>query len=456
MSHSLAKAWDAIANLRRSQPKPRVNRVLATDPETNTFTVEVEGAEPLSGISSAPQFLPAPGDMVRLTMYGGVPVYEPSGLVGVDTSNVGNLAGLNVTDDPRIMGENFTSHLDRKSQIVAWTAFWNPTGPTTDEIGMVEIAFQAKPGHVYAIHAVGMLPDVTGGGDDHIVPFLLRATFDGTPPNISSSYLMGSTQVRSRFDLYPWENTTASIHAMHFEPLSASGRTVRVMVSIVKPPGATYVDIYGDPALSRRYFWAEDLGRTPGDTGQVNTGGGTVSTGTPPPPPPPVNAKIDGESVFDATWVSNFRGNLSYVDFAEAYQGYDQGTGGNGNMRSFIGFPDMAGPLAGATIRYVRVWLWYGHWYNGGGGYPLIGFHTNASKVLTPTGQYADVVAQPLLGRGAGGWFDVNPGWGDLIRDGVVKGIALGPGPDNGAQYYGRANGPGQANAPRLAIGWTK
>lgn len=374
----------------------------------------------------------------------------------IDLNGIAAFNGLSVTGDPRFQGELLSVLLGAKAQIVAWTSFWSATGPTTDEIGMIEIGFQAKPGHAYALHATGLIPDASGGGDDHIVVFRIRATFDGSAPNVSSSYIMGSGQGRTRYDLSPWENPVVNVHGMHFESATGAGSTVRALLTIVRPPTATYADIYTDNTISRRYFWAEDLGKTPGDTGQINTGGGTRSAGQPPTPPVPPNAKVDGESIFNATWVSNFRGNLSYVDFAEAYQGSDQGSGGNGNLRSFIGFPDIASALAGGALRYIRVWLWYGHWWNNSGGLPVIGWHSNLNKVTTAVGQDAAVITGPLIPRAAGAWIDLPVSWGNAFLAGTARGIALGPGPTTGAQYYGRANGPGQANAPKIAIGWTK
>lgn len=442
--------------LERAQATYIVATVTATDADTSTFTAVLEeSGQVLSGISAPAQFLPAVQDQVRLSVYGATIIYEPSSLTGIDPANVGNLAGLNVTDDPRIMGELFSTHMERKAQLAAWTNTINDPGQTNSELGIAELSFVAQKGHAYLVVATGLQPEIGGGGDNHTVPFNLRATFDGTSPLVSS-YLMGSSRVRTAFDLFPWENPTSTVMGMHHE--AVGGRTVRVGLSMAKPTAATYVQLVQDTYL-QEYMFVLDLGLTIGDTGQPNAMGGTLLSGA-VPPPPPSTVKTNGATQFVAGWMSNFQGDGDYVPYTQAWQGYSPRYPADGNMRAFLGgFRDennhsMATTLAGATIRYVKAFVWYSWWHYSNGGIPVIGVHTNDAQVFTPTGQGPDKVLGPAIGRNAGTWIDLPLTWGNWFRDSVAAGIALGPADSLDPTYAGSADTVN--HPPVIEIGWTR
>lgn len=375
----------------------------------------------------------------------------------IDQTGVANLAGLNVTGDARVGGVPLAGLLGDKANIEAWTFNWADPGATVDEIGMVELTFTAKAHHAYLLLAGGIVPDVDGGGDRHAVAVRVRATTDGTAP-VKTSPVKAIGTIETRYDAFPWENSTIPVIGLHHQD-SDTDSQIRTLLTIAKPPAATSVKLYTDFAgLGPRYYMVLDMGTAPGDSGQPNAGGGSLVVGQPPPAPPPAAPKVDGETIYNATWVSNFRGNGSYVDYDEAYQGYNPAYTPNGDMRSFLGFTeyDISVNLQGADLRYIRLWLRYGHWYRLDGGYPLIDLHGHQGQVFSPTGQFGKTVVGPWLGRGGGAWIDLPLDWAYGFKDGTYRGIALGPAGTTDGTFHGRANGPGQADAPKLAIGWTK
>jgi hypothetical protein len=372
----------------------------------------------------------------------------------IDQTGVGSFAGLSSTADPTFQGTKLSTRFDQKCQIVAWTFKWPSPGFTSNELGLVELSWQAKAGHAYLIQAWGLIADVDGVGDatETTVPFRFRATFNGATPT-TGSQLMAMGQATARFDSYPWENPTTSVMSLHH---AGTAQTVRYLLTIAKPTavGST-VKYWDDFTTVTPFMWVLDLGISPGDTGIKNTGGGTiVGTGTAAAPATP---KQDSEIILDCNWSQSYHGDTNaQLPYGEAYQGYNPAYP-LGNTRSFIGFPDMTAQLSGATIRYMKVYLWYGFWYRYDGGYPQVGVHANLTKPSTATGQLAlGPAPTPWVARGQGLWIDLPSSWWGGFQTGAHRGIALGPATSTDGGYAGRANGWNQPEFPRLAIGITK
>jgi hypothetical protein len=368
-------------------------------------------------------------------------------LVGnIDSAGVGNLTNLSTVGDPRFQGTLLSSMINERARGVAWTFdFVNP-GATTNEIGLTELDFLSQPGHCYAIFASGLQPDVNGV-DFTSCTFRVRMTLDGSIPTITSP-TQASTTVHSRFDGAPWEATQGTIIGLHREG-NPTSRTVRLLLTLNNGVGAASTALNTDNTFNPRAFFVVDLGVTTGDMGQPNTGGGALVGGGSTVPPA---VRRDGETVFLASWVQNF-GASGAMSFAECYQGFEAS---NGNMTSLIGFPDMTASLAGATIRYCKVWVYFQHWWFMDFGIPRIGTHWNLNNPGSLINLHNNQFDGPALGRGAGAWIDCPIQWGIDAQAGNVRGIQLGPGPTTDQHYYGYATGPAQVNPPSIAIGWTR
>lgn len=447
-----APLWSAIDRLKRDRVRYVEAPVTSVDPTTSTFSVTIAGEQDgreLSGIVTDPQTLPGEGDTVRLTVAGAQPIYHPTGIPAVNPDSVANFAGLNVTADPTFQGETLAEKLARKAQVVARTQNWANPGSTTSELGMIELSIQTIPGHRYEIKADGMVPDVAGA-DDQTVRWFMRYTTNGSAPTITSTLLATDTTL-ARFDAFPWENGTAHIKG-DFVETNSTPRTLRVGLSYAKPAGATSVALYVDATIQQHYFTITDLGPDPGDTGLVNymAGGGAPSA-------PPTDPMLSGETIYEASWgrVFNEDGSI-HVEGSNGFQG--QSPYGNGNMKTFIGFPDVTADLAGATITYIKLWTYWNGWARPTGGHPAVSTHNRTSLPATPTGQFANQITTfPLvIPRLAAYWWTLPTAWHASFQSGTYRGVVLGPGPNTDDVYFGRFDGPGIPNGPKLAIGWRK
>jgi hypothetical protein len=129
-------------------------------------------------------------------------------------------------------------------------------------------------------------------------------------------------------------------------------------------------------------------------------------------------------------------------------QGYYSGT--NGTQASLVGFPASLGnDLAGAKIESVQLYLYFEHWYANSGGTAVIKAHGHNSRPSTFSSDGGSVLVN--WGRNEGKWVDIS----SIFDEARWRGIALDPA-SNSSTYYGRAQGVGQANPPRLRVVYTK
>lgn len=76
----LAELRRDVAELQRGRVTHRLVQVTSADAGTSTFAADLPDGQPLAGLSAPPQFLPAPGEWVRLRLEGATPIYDPAGI----------------------------------------------------------------------------------------------------------------------------------------------------------------------------------------------------------------------------------------------------------------------------------------------------------------------------------------------------------------------------------------
>jgi hypothetical protein len=193
-------------------------------------------------------------------------------------------------------------------------------------------------------------------------------------------------------------------------------------------------------------FWVEDIGPVPPNGGQANNGGGsgtsTPEAQTPPPPPPPPTAppRRSHTSENVATYLRSYRGNNeTYLD-GQAYQGYG-GSSYVGVSRSMIGFPDLTGELAGATIENIEVYLNFTHWWNNAGGTAVIGIHGHLGIPTTYSPAWDDIVRSAGWPKPGSRWVQLPSHLYGGFASGVYRGITLRPpGDSTNREFYGIVN----------------
>lgn len=187
----------------------------------------------------------------------------------------------------------------------------------------------------------------------------------------------------------------------------------------------------------------EDLGPKIAESGQ------TYAIAAPEP------ARTVYQETILASWSQAYQGSGVVMSNAagKLYQGNDP-SGFNGNQKSLIGFPDLTGKLAGATVNKVELVLYAGHWYNNAGGTAVIGAHGITAQPATFAGSIDPNRFQ------VAGWARAQQRVLDVTswdwKGGTVRGVVLGPGPTTSVEYYGQFNGHTLSYAPELRINYTK
>ena len=182
------------------------------------------------------------------------------------------------------------------------------------------------------------------------------------------------------------------------------------------------------------------------------TGGGTGSTPVPPrSKPPTTTAPTKFTSAFGATYSRTYDGGggTTWDDSSYAYQGkFDSN---RGNTRSLIGFnfASIESALAGATRISCYFTFKVAHAYYNTGLTAVIGTHDYAAKPGTWSSTH---VYTNQIRRGscvAGKTYSVNlTSWQCwAFQQGVITGMAFGPGPSTSKTYYGYMYGAASAPA---------
>lgn len=161
---------------------------------------------------------------------------------------------------------------------------------------------------------------------------------------------------------------------------------------------------------------------------------------------------------YAATWSRTFNYNSrgEYDDWfgSTCYQGVN----GSGNREAMIGFdwPTIQADLGGSTPTGCSIRLTYAHWWFNNGGTAVLGTHNAASPAATFSGigNRWESAGWP---RGGTRTVDLGAGVGVEFRDGLTKGIVLGPAPTSSSTFYGYAYGAGSGvYVPLLTISYTR
>lgn len=318
-------------------------------------------------------------------------------------------------------------------------------GPIQSLFGVVQVPATVTAGRLYRItYGVTWYAD-TAGDEARIV--LLRDESNNTPS------LSGGTTVRHEnsfaTDWTAGRYITSTFSTL-FLPNGTGTYSMQWAVAIERGGGSGSVYIAGG---QDQHLIIEDVGPLAGDyqDGWATSLGGTFyqpPAAPPPPPPPPPVPRTTYTWSSHWSWVRSYHGaggsltNNGYMTNTNglAYQGKDP-SGYNGNQMSLIGFPDVTGMLAGATINSVQLYLYYAHWYFASGGTAVIGYHNHLGD--PGTGGFPGGTGNQIQRGGVPkpGSFTIDvSGWGGGFQNGSIRGIMLGPGPSTSETYYGYAS----------------
>ncbi|WP_327385561.1 hypothetical protein [Streptomyces sp. NBC_01207] len=376
------------------------------------------GDERVSLVTGRANFLTLSG-----TNGGAVATIDEKGNAGFnDVSVAGGLTVGGIRLDSRLA--------ESPRGLVAISRQYSAVTGSANEMGFVELAFQADPSRMYRIVVDCYVTASSETGEVHVA---LRDGGTSTPT-------VSSPVVQSR--VFPISGLTWRPVRVELIRSGASlGAGLHRILSTFHAqwaPDGTTVTLFGksdQPA----HMYVEDVGPAIPDTGVYNTGGGVA---TPP--------KQQYERTYAASWSGSYANRGAFNSFygSQCIQGYYSSN--NGVQAALIGFPSSLGSdLAGASIQRVELYLYYAHWYYNAGGKAVIKAHGHASR---PASFSCDSDSQTIdWGKNVGMWIDIT----GIFDSTSWRGVALDPA-NSSLDYYGRAEGVGEGHPPQLKVTYVK
>lgn len=141
LTDQIADLRQQVAQLQRERVTYRVTEVTATDPVSSTFTATLPDGGDLGGVAAPAQFLPEVGDLVRLTLVGATPIYEPERVAsGSVTANMINgdgtwefqhvlIAGTPTLPDHAVTVRSLQGTKAEPTYATGWTAYGDGFAP---------------------------------------------------------------------------------------------------------------------------------------------------------------------------------------------------------------------------------------------------------------------------------------------------------------------------------------
>lgn len=275
----------------------------------------------------------------------------------------------------------------------------------------------------------------------------LYYTVGGATPTINSSQM-----VMGIFPITVTGYRRASIEGYFFVPGldPSSPNQVRILLAMQRLAGAGEIWHHADGGDTPGRFTVEDIGPTTGfnadlwNDGLVSTGGGTPASGGGGTTVPPT-AKQTYTKTYTASWSRNWGGGSA--GNSEIRQGYY-----SSRYYGAVGFPSQVQTdLSGASISKIELYMYANHWYYNNGGTAVIGAHTASSVPASfPAGSTTFNANWPT--KSGGLWITIPSTWYPYWASGNNKGFTFGDGASTSYTYYGRFNGVGMANPPKLRV----
>ena len=204
-----------------------------------------------------------------------------------------------------------------------------------------------------------------------------------------------------------------------FQPFTVStSGTYRLLFLAASTYGSEGVMLTkSDASLPPPYVLVQDLGLAPEKTVQPNH---TVILGAPKPAAQPQPRRNYVKTYRSNWWRAYSNGSPD----SEWPDNMPQGTYSRWTYNSLIGFPNMTGDLAGATITNMRVYAYAKHWY-GQTGVASIGSHGFQSAPGSYSGGGNRWYESGGWGRGDGRWIQIPRDQWNSWRGGYFRGISF-------------------------------
>lgn len=290
-------------------------------------------------------------------------------------------------------------------------------------LDVCEIQFEMVRGRAYRIGTTPVNCLVGSHSGDPAVAAQLFWTTDGTRPGRGSERLFSDHQTPSG----PGRVTFRPERIAHV----GSTVTARVLLSIASSARGLSVQ-------ETATLYVEDLGIDSGPTdGTLRNYVRANEADTPPPTPTPKTKRTPINN--GASWVKSWQENGSSPGAiaGKALQGRTPHFSSAGRYESMVGFPSMTGPLSGADIDKVEVYVKPAHGGGSGGNMTVsVGVHGASSE----PGSFSRVTSHGLVTKtikaGRGEWITLPASTYPGFKNGDLRGVAFYTTSES-ASYYG-------------------
>ncbi len=451
----LADLRRRIAALERAPRLPYASidsgALVAGDPAGDSTSLSLDGLtrtviDPESGEQMLTSLGPSGADVLTVTDPTNRTTAQLDGATGQLTVQAMDVAG-ELTVSGEALGTLFGA---RGRGLIAYGDVGSNGPEATGECGWFETTVQMQAGRMYLILSSDiytLLSDISATWS-----VLLRTTFDGSTPTITSQQIAA---VRGRH--WPEEAVPAVLSRLHRADRTETWRILLCYRPLGVPAGTTIKGRATGIAL-RAAVMVYDIGPIIAETNQLNSGGSTTIVGG--TATTPTGTKQQYKYEYPMTWLASFRGDGSLrTDTTDGLQGYSKFASGNGNQMAWIGgymrdsngdgtldrtpFVDMGSNDGKTTVDKVEAYLYYNQWYFDSGGTSVIGVHKAANKPSAHDGSLDNVDEKRVSGwpKPGGKWVEIPSVHWQAWHTGDVRGIVIGPGPTNEGEFYGRING---------------
>jgi hypothetical protein len=377
-----------------------------------------------------------------------------TGVVVGGITDAGDISGqtLFVAGDPSFAGTPLSQTIWNLPWGIQAYGKWPVTGAnsalTNSELGFMELGFTAVAGRSYRIMVEPLQP--VNVNDPGGWWFRIRYTLDGTAPTITSPTARAFS---AGIDTSTAWNTMVPFFFLWNGPsVGQADQNLRMLLTygVGTSTGASLgAGVFRGP--NHHYFWVEDMGPTPPETGNESSGAGTASSGT-APPAGGTTTKQNYTLELAANWQRTWNQTGSIIADTEMQQGY--GDSFNGIRRSAAGWTGLPTTLAGATITEVAFYIESYYSWNMSGGQVRLGTHGATAEPAAFPGS-SNVTGHNYPQRSYGSWIVRN----DLaagVQSGAVRGISFLP-PSTSSTYYMKFRGEGYGSGrPRIRVKYTK
>ncbi len=359
---------------------------------------------------------------------------------------------MDVAGELTVSGEALGSLFGARGRgLVAYGDVGSSGPEATGEVGWFETVAQMQAGRMYLILTSNIYTTLSDLSATWSV--LLRTTFDGSTPTISSQAIAAS-----RGRNLPEERVPAVLSKLHRADKTETWRILLCTRPLGGPTGTTIKGFATGIALCAAVM-VYDMGPKIAETSQLNSGGSTtIVAGTATTPSGTKQQYTD--VVYHMTWLASFRDDGSVrTDTTDGVQGYTKYSPGNGNQKAWIGgfmrdsngdgtldrtpFVDMGSGDGKTTVDKVETYLYYNHWAFSAGGTSVIGVHKSVNEPGAYDGSLDNTDEKRVTGwpNPGGKWVEIPSVHWQGFHTGDVRGIVIGPGPTTGAEFYGRITG---------------